>query len=74
MKITRNAIILSNRESRAAGHHGNADCDDRAADRFGGEIRQAAHDTARRTGRYVEVFATRRGCQPWIVYACEAER
>jgi hypothetical protein len=74
MKIKYNAIILSNRESRTAGHHGNADCDDRAADRFGGEIRQAAHDKALRTGHRVEVLATRRGCQPWLVYACEAER
>ena len=74
MKITKNSIILSNRESRAAGHHGNADCDDRAADSFGAEIRQAAHDLADRTGRRVEVFATRRNCQPWIVYACEAQQ
>ena len=72
MKITKNSIILSNRESQAAGHHNNADCDDRAADAFGGEIRQAAHDLANRTGRHVEVFATRRNCQPWVVYACEA--
>lgn len=74
MKITKNSIILSNRESRAAGHQGNADCDDRTAGSFGGEIRQAAHDLANRTGRHVEVFATRRGCQPWIVYACEADQ
>jgi hypothetical protein len=73
MKITKNSIILNNRESRAAGHHGSADCDDRAADAFCREIRQAAHDLANRTGRHVEVYATRRGAQPWIVYACEAE-
>lgn len=47
MKITKNSIILSNRESQAAGHHNNADCDDRAADAFGGEIRQAAHEDGR---------------------------
>lgn len=71
MKITKNSIILSNRESQAAGHHNNADCDDRAADAFGGEIRQAAHDMASRIGRHVEVFATARGGQSWLTYSCE---
>ena len=73
MKTTTNSIILNNRESREAGHHEGHTPDGRDADRIGGEIRQAAHGLAKRNGCHVEVFATRRGCQPWVVYACEAE-
>jgi len=63
-------IILTNRESRTAGHHGNAP-DPREADELGGVVRQAAHDQASRTGLRSEVYATQRGVAPWLVYSCE---
>lgn len=78
MKTTKNSIILTNQESYRAGHHRvtpprAGSVASREIDRLGGEIRQAAHDLAKRKGCRVEVFATRRKCQPWLIYACDAE-
>lgn len=58
-------ITLTNHETRTL------EGDARDADELGGVIRQAAHDMAHRTGRHVEVYATARGGQSWVTYACE---
>lgn len=70
MKITKNSIILNRRESREAGHH---DVDGGSA---GAEARREYEHKARSMARgagHVEVFATRHGCQPWLVFACDAD-
>lgn len=71
MKITRNSIILTNRESRDAGHHVAKDPEMAEARR---EYAREAHKLARFNDCHVEVFATQRGAQPWVVYACGHER
>ncbi len=71
MKITRNSIILTNRESRDAGHHKAHTIDAQIMDSARQEIKREASKLARFNNCHVEVFATQRGAQPWVVYACD---
>lgn len=75
MKITRNSIILTNRESQEHGYHEgppngvyNALSEKRKKN-----LKASAQTLAKERNRMVEVFATQRGAQPWVVYACDHE-
>lgn len=75
MKIDRKkaTITLTNRESRDHGYHEGPPHGvyNSLSEKRKKNLKESAQQLAKESNRHVEVFATRRNQQAWVVYACD---
>ena len=69
---TRYSLTLTHAGTLACGHHGDREGTPDAYDTWGA-IRRYAQAKADASGTNVEVFASAKGCQNWVVYVAEVE-
>lgn len=72
-EVNMKSITLTNSESKACGHHEPEGCDVAGGHEARATVRRRAQAMADATGRQVEIYATRRNCQPWLVDVVDPE-